>query len=162
MGPHTSSWDFVVGLAFRSKLRLYHLKYLGKAELFSGPFGFFFRKMGGFPVDRFHKHNMVDQVVSYFNSHESFVLALSPEGTRKKVDRLRTGFYHIALKAKVPIVMAGMDFLKREASFAEPFYLSGDINADMQLITTHFANISGKIQTQGLQHLVNNPPNYSI
>jgi 1-acyl-sn-glycerol-3-phosphate acyltransferase len=162
VGPHTSSWDFVIGLAFRSKLRLYHLKYLGKAELFKPPFGFFFRKLGGFPVDRFNKHNMVDQVVNFFNTHESFVLALSPEGTRKPVDRLRTGFYHIALKANVPIVMAGMDFKKREASFAVPFYLSGDINTDMQKITQHFACIEGKIPEYGLQHLLANPPVYKL
>jgi 1-acyl-sn-glycerol-3-phosphate acyltransferase len=162
VGPHTSSWDFVIGLAFRSKLRLYHLKYLGKAELFKPPFGFFFRNLGGFPVDRFNKHNMVDQVVNFFNAHESFVLALSPEGTRKPVDRLRTGFYHIALKANVPIVMVGMDFKKREASFADHFFLTGDINADMQKITTYFANIEGKIPEYGLQHLLANPPIYQL
>lgn len=162
VGPHTSSWDFVVGLAFRSKLRLYHLKYLGKAELFKPPFGFFFRKLGGFPVDRFNKHHMVDQVVNLFHTQESLVLALSPEGTRKPVQRLRTGFYHIALKANVPVVMAGMDFTKKEASFSEPFYLSGNIQDDMGKITAHFASIKGKIPHYGLQHLLDNPPVYHL
>ncbi|MEK7200340.1 MAG: 1-acyl-sn-glycerol-3-phosphate acyltransferase, partial [Bacteroidota bacterium] len=106
VGPHTSSWDFVIGIAFRSKVRITHTKFLGKAELFRGPFGFIFRKLGGFPVERFEQHNMVEEAAALFENHDSFVLALSPEGTRKKVERLRTGFYHIAKKAGVPIVMA--------------------------------------------------------
>ena len=161
MAPHTSSWDFVVGLAVRSKLRLYHLKYLGKDSLFKGPFGFFFRKLGGFPVDRSNKNNMVDQVVDLFNSRETLVLALSPEGTRKKVERLRTGFYHIAKKANVPIVMVGFDFTKKEISFAKPFYLTDDMEADLKFIIDHYAPMKGKVPSFGISHLQNNP-NLSI
>lgn len=155
VGPHTSSWDFVTGLAWRSKLNLGHVKYLGKAELFRPPFGFLFRKLGGFPVERSEKHNMVEQVVALFNSHDSFVLALSPEGTRKKVDRLRTGFYHIARKANVPIVMAGMDFEKKQASFSEPFFVTADERADLERIHRFYAHIRGKNPSQGMQHLYN-------
>ncbi len=153
MGPHTSSWDFVVGLAIRSKLKLYHFKFLGKDSLFKGPFGFFFRKMGGFPVDRAHKNNMVDQVVDLINQHDSFILALSPEGTRKKVDRLRTGFYHIAQKANIPIVLTGFDFAKKEISFSNPFYLTDNLEADLQYIINFYANIEGKNPALGLGHL---------
>lgn len=155
VGPHTSSWDFVIGLAFRSKLKLTHAKYLGKAELFKGPFGFFFRGLGGFPVERSEKHNMVDQVVELFNTHDSFVLAMSPEGTRKKVERLRTGFYHIAKQAGVPIVMAGFDFEKKEASFSEPFYTTNNEAADFQHIYQFYATIKGKKPAQGIAHLLN-------
>jgi len=154
VGPHTSAWDFVIGLAFRSKLHLQHLKYLGKAELFKGPFGFFFRQLGGFPVDRFHQHNIVDQVVELFNTHDTFILALSPEGTRKKVERLRTGFYHIAKKAGVPIVMTGLDFEKKQASFAEPFFATDDEAADFQHIHQFYASLKGKIPEQGMAHLL--------
>jgi 1-acyl-sn-glycerol-3-phosphate acyltransferase len=157
VGPHTSSWDFVIGLAFRSKLKLYHLHFLGKAELFNGPFGFFFRKLGGFPVDRFSNHNMVDQVADYFKSNDSFVLALSPEGTRKKVDRLRTGFYHIAQKAGVPIVMVGMDFTQKQLLIDEPFNLSENMEADLDKIIRFYAAIEGKIPEQGLHHLLKTP-----
>jgi len=153
VGPHTSSWDFVVGLALRSKLRLTHARFMGKAELFRGPFGFIFRKLGGFPVDRFQAHNMVDQVVTLFNTHPSFVLVLSPEGTRKKVDRLRTGFYHIAKKAGVPIVMAGMDYGKKEASISEPFFPTADEAADFKHIHQFYAHMKGKIPDQGMSHL---------
>ncbi len=155
VGPHTSSWDFVIGLAFRSKLKLTHVKFLGKAELFKGSFGFFFRSLGGFPVERSENHNMVDQVVELFNTHDSFVLAISPEGTRKKVERLRTGFYHIAKQAGVPIVMAGFDFEKKEASFSEPFYTTDNEAADFQHIYQFYAPIKGKKPAQGIAHLLN-------
>lgn len=154
IAPHTSSWDFIIGLAIRSKIHLTHAKYLGKGELFKRPLGFIFRKLGGFPVDRTHQHKMVDQVVQLFNSHESFVLVLSPEGTRKKVDRLRTGFYHIAKKAGVPIIMTGFDFEKKYASFSEPFFPTDDEAADFQYIYQFYATIKGKNPEQGIAHLL--------
>ncbi|MES2003859.1 MAG: 1-acyl-sn-glycerol-3-phosphate acyltransferase [Bacteroidota bacterium] len=158
IGPHTSAWDFVIGLAFRSKLHLQHLTYLGKDSLFKGPFGFFFRKLGGFPVDRSGKHNVVEQVVGFFHANESFVLALSPEGTRKKVDRLRTGFYHIAKKVGVPIVMVGMDFTNKQLLIAEPFLTSDDEAADFQRIYQFYAPIEGKIPGQGMADLLSSQP----
>ncbi len=154
VGPHTSSWDFVIGIAWRSKLRLTHAKYLGKAELFKGPFGFIFRKLGGFPVKRSENHHMVDQVADLFNKHDSFLLVLSPEGTRKKVDRLRTGFYHIAKKAGVPIVMAGLDFGNKQVSFSEPFFPTDNEAADFQHIYQFYAPIKGKKPAQGMAHLL--------
>ncbi len=153
VGPHTSAWDFVIGLAVRSKLKLYHLNFLGKAELFKGKFGFFFRKMGGYPVDRFSNNNVVDQVAEQFRIRDQFVLALSPEGTRKKVDKLRTGFYHIALKAGVPIVLAGFDFGRKEISFSEPFLPTGNMEEDFKKIIHFFADKEGKIPEYGLKHL---------
>ena len=155
VGPHTSSWDFIIGLALRSKLCLTHARFLGKAELFKAPFGFIFRILGGVPVDRFHQHNMVEQVVALFNTHTSFTLVLSPEGTRKKVERLRTGFYHIAKKAHVPIVMTGLDFTKKEASIAEPFFTTDDEAADFQRIYAFYESIQGKVPEQGMSHLLN-------
>lgn len=153
VAPHTSAWDFIIGLAVRSVLRLQHVKYLGKAELFEGRFGFFFRRLGGYPVDRSNKHNMVDQVVALFNQHERFVLALSPEGTRKKVDRLKTGFYHIAKKAGVPIIMTAFDFKRKEVYFAEPFYATDDEVADFKKIISFYAPVQGKKAGHGLAHL---------
>ncbi len=155
VAPHTSAWDFIIGLAVRSVMRLQHVKYLGKAELFEGRFGFFFRKLGGYPVDRSNKHNMVDQVVDLFNQHEQFVLALSPEGTRKKVERLKTGFYHIAKKAAVPIIMTAFDFKKKEVYFAAPFYPTDDEAADFKRIISFYAPVQGKKADQGLAHLQN-------
>jgi 1-acyl-sn-glycerol-3-phosphate acyltransferase len=151
--PHTSAYDFFLALAVRSYLRIYDIRYLGKEELFKGPFGFIFRKTGGIPVDRFNKNAMVDQVVDLFNQNEKFVIGLSPEGTRKRVERLRTGFYHIAKKANVPIVMAGMDFKNKKITIAPPFYPTDDIDADMKFIINYFADLQGKIPAYGLGHL---------
>jgi 1-acyl-sn-glycerol-3-phosphate acyltransferase len=155
VGPHTSNWDFVIGLAFRSKLKLEHAKYLGKSELFKRPFGFFFRRLGGMPVERSANHNMVDQVVQLFNMHDSFVLVMSPEGTRKKVERLRTGFYHIAKKAAVPIVMVGLDFEKKKAVVSTPFFTTGNEAADFLHIHQFYSSIKGKNPGQGMAHLLN-------
>lgn len=155
VGPHTSSWDFVIGLAIRSTLHLEHIKYLGKAELFKPPLGFFFRKMGGIPVKRTEQHHLVAQVVEQFNNNENFILALSPEGTRKKVTRLKTGFYHIAQKTGVPIIMAGIDFNRKLILFGEPFFTTGNQAADFEHIHHFFAPIKGKHPENGMSDLLN-------
>ena len=115
VAPHTSSSDFLISVAYRSVMRIERTKFLGKAELFKPPFGFFFRWFGGIPVERSSKHNLVDQVVNYFNNNTNFRLALSPEGTRKRVEKLKTGFYYIAKQAKVPIFLDGR--LKKKLDF---------------------------------------------
>lgn len=152
IAPHTSWKDVVVGMAARSVLEA-KIKFLGKKELFDGPFGWLFRWQGGTPVDRFSSHGVVEHVVEKFNSNEEFVLGMAPEGTRKKVDRLRTGFYHIALKANVPILMAGLDFSRKQVVFSDPFFLSGNEQEDLKKIISFFAPIKGKYPEQGLQHL---------
>ena len=114
VAPHTSNWDFPVGLAARSILRIQKARFLGKSQLFTPAYGWFFRALGGYPVERSSSHDMVDQVVTIFNSHEEFILALAPEGTRKKVEKFRTGFYYIAKKANVPIIPVGFDFANKE------------------------------------------------
>ena len=158
VAPHTCWQDLIIGLAYRSLFRLKHSKYLGKKELFDGPFGFIFRWTGGLPVDRFSKKNMVDQVVEIINKHEEMIIAISPEGTRKKVDRLKTGFYHIAKQAGIPIVMAGLDFKKKEIILAEPFYTSDDEAKDFEHIIRFFAPIPGKHPELGLAHLLKEIP----
>ncbi|MCW3092743.1 MAG: phospholipid/glycerol acyltransferase [Ferruginibacter sp.] len=153
VGPHTSSWDIFMGFAFRGYLKLGHVKFIAKKELFRPPFGAIFRKLGGVPVDRSSSNNFVDQVVNMFNSNESFAIALSPEGTRKKIDRLRTGFYHIAKKAGVPIVLVAFDFGNKEFRFSEPFYTTEDEAADIKKVVLFFAGVKGKNPELGLSHL---------
>ena len=155
VGPHTHWMDLVIGLAYRSVLGIRNARFLGKKELFDGPFGFFFRWMGGLPVDRFSKQNTVDQVVDIFRKHPSLMIALSPEGTRKKVDRLRTGFYHIAQKAGVPIVMAGLDFSNKTVLLSEPFYPGSDPVRDFDHILAFFDPIRGRLPEKGMQGLTN-------
>jgi len=112
--------------------------------------GWLLRYLGAYPVDRQHKHNMVDQVVEIFNKKERFHLALSPEGTRKKVTKLRSGFYHIAKNAHIPIVTVGFDFAQRRVVFAEPFFASADEKADKYKIVQFFKQFKGYIPEYGI------------
>ena len=96
VGPHTSSWDFLIGVLSRNVLEQ-DISFIGKDSLFKGPFGWLFRWLGGYPVDRSRSQGMVEAVVQLFRTHPRFYLSLSPEGTRKKADRLRSGFYHMAV-----------------------------------------------------------------
>ena len=153
VGPHTSWKDILVGFAARDQLKIGKAKFLGKKELFEGPFGWFFRSLGGVPVDRFSNHGAVEQVVDMFNNNDEFILAMSPEGTRKKVDKLRTGFYHIAKQAKVPILMVGFDFSKKEVIVAKPFMPSDNETADFRHIIEFFAPVKGAKPEQGMGHL---------
>jgi len=151
VAPHTSWKDLVVALAARSVLRLNHIKFLGKKELFEGPFGWFFRWMGGTPVDRSGRHGAVEQVVELFKKKDEFTIAISPEGTRKKVNHLRTGFYHIAKKAGVPVIMIGLDFAHKQILIAEPFFTTDNEQKDFNHILSFFAPVKGKHPEKGLQ-----------
>ena len=149
VAPHTSNWDFPVGLAARSVLRIQKAQFLGKSQLFRPPFGWFFRMLGGHPVERTTSQDMVEQVVSIFNRHEKFILAMAPEGTRKKVEKLRTGFYYIAKGANVPIVPVGFDFRTKEIVVSEPIHLT-DFAVDMEKLMGFYRTITGKNPELGL------------
>jgi len=131
--PHSSNWDFPIGLLARGYLG-FKSKFLGKKSLFDGPFGWFFRMMGGYPVDRSQSTNLVDQVVDIYDSNEKFVLALAPEGTRKSVNEWKTGFYYIAVQANIPIVRSRIDRANKEVRFFPPLFPTGDIEKDMPKI----------------------------
>jgi len=153
VGPHTSSWDFIVGVAYRSVLRMEKARYLGKKELFKPPFGFIFRWLGGTPVDRQRSHNLVDEVASLFHGRDDFAIALSPEGTRTRVEKLKTGFYFIAKKANVPIVMVGLDYVSKKVVFSEPMVPSDNQERDFETILAFFRPIKGKYPEKGMGHL---------
>ena len=155
VAPHTSSLDFFVGIFTRSILKMENrIRFLGKAELFNKPIiGYIFRKLGGYPVVRDKNNNSVDSVVKIFNDNKKFFLALAPEGTREKVNKLKTGFYYIALKAKVPILLVGFDFRRKIVDFGEKFNPSGRIDEDMKKIIAYFSQFYGKIPEKGLNHL---------
>lgn len=152
VAPHTSNWDFIIGLAYRNLLGLDKVKFLGKKELFRFPFGILFRKLGGIPADRQHHTNLVEEVVRIFSMYPEFALALSPEGTRRRVEKLRTGFYFIAARAQVPIVPVGIDWKNKTAVFGSPV-LPGDQEKDFESILSFYRNISGKYPAKGLMHL---------
>lgn len=142
VAPHTSGWDVLVGLMTRGSLAC-KIGFMGKHTLFKPPFGFIFRWLGGVPVDRTQKTNLVDTVVEYYNSHDEFRIAMAPEGTRKKVDKLKTGFYFIAKKANIPIVMSSFDYEHKTVSFSPPFMTSEEIEADLAKVWAFFKGIKG-------------------
>jgi 1-acyl-sn-glycerol-3-phosphate acyltransferase len=153
VGPHTSGWDVVVGLAARHAMKMKHGYFLGKKELFDGAFGWLFRSLGGTPVDRFSSQGMVEQVAAKFQQQEVFRLALSPEGTRQKVEKIRTGFYHIAKTAKVPILLIGFDFSKREVIIGPVIHPSDNEQEDFKKIIAFFAPIRGRFPEKDMEHL---------
>lgn len=148
--PHTSNLDFFIALLVRGIMNV-EINFVGKKELFTFPFGYYFRAVGGAPLDRSGGKNNVDATVEVFAQHETFRLALSPEGTRKKVTELRTGFYYIALKANVPIVPVAFDFGKKEVKVGAPFIPSGNYEEDMKLLLPFYEGIKGKISERSYQ-----------
>ncbi len=143
VAPHSSNWDFIIGLFVRCILKFKSF-YLAKSQLFKRPWGWLFRSLGGYPVDRKSSHNLVDQVVEMINKNDYFVLAITPEGTRKNVSRWKTGFYFIAKKSAVPLVLTSIDYIKKEVEFNPPYYLSGNIIEDENYINTIYSTVSGK------------------
>lgn len=142
--PHTSWHDFYMGLLLRSALKT-KIGFIGKKELFKFPFGYFFRAMGGAPIDRTSGQDKVMAIAHIFNTKDEFRLTLAPEGTRKKVTKLKTGFYYIALEAQVPIIMVAFDFEKKEHRISKPLYPSGDIDTDLATIHQFFDGALGKV-----------------
>ena len=148
--PHTSNIDFFIALLVRGIMDI-QINFVGKKELFVFPFGYYFRAVGGAPLDRTGGKNNVDATAEVFQKHETFRLSLSPEGTRKKVTELRTGFYYIALKAKVPIVPVAFDFGKKEVKIGEPFTVTGNYEEDMKQILPFYKGVIGKIPERSYQ-----------
>lgn len=142
--PHTSWHDFYIGLLIRRIFDL-EIKFLAKKELFKPPFGWYFRWMGGTPLDRTPGQNKVEAISEIFRQKEEFRLALSPEGTRKKVKDWKTGFYYIAKAADVPLVMMAFDFGKKRVKVSEPLYLTDDKDADFKKIKEFYKDVIGKV-----------------
>jgi 1-acyl-sn-glycerol-3-phosphate acyltransferase len=150
VAPHTSGWDMLYGMAAKFIFEL-DFSFFAKQEIFKPPFGFIFKAMGGVPVNRSAKHNLVEQAVQTFNERDHFILALSPEGTREYVFKWKTGFYYIALGAKVPIVLAFLDYEKKEAGFGPTFYPTGDIEKDMEEMKKFYRPIKGYHPEKGVR-----------
>lgn len=146
--PHTSWHDFYLGIFTRGITKL-EMNYVAKKELFDSVFGFYFRYMGGEPLDRTGGLNKVDAIAAIFQKKEIFRLAVLPEGTRKKVSEIKTGFYYIAQKANVPIIPVAFDFGKKTVKIGNPFFPTGNINSDLKILENHFVGVKGKIPENG-------------
>lgn len=142
--PHTHWQDFPLGVLIKYAENL-PANYIGKASLFKPPFGFIFRWLGGTPIDRSKSSNKVEAIVNIFNSQENFILVLSPEGTRKKTESWKTGFYYIAKGANVPVVMIAFDFKNKEVKVAEPYYVTDNMENDFNFFHKYYEGVPGKI-----------------
>ena len=127
--PHSSYFDLIIAVLIRTYSGL-KIKFIGKKELFNPITSYLFKFLGGIPVDRTKNSNIVDEVVDLFELGKIKILAIAPEGTRKRVEKWKTGFYYIALKAKLPILMVSFDYIRKEVKINNKFYPSGDIDKD--------------------------------
>jgi 1-acyl-sn-glycerol-3-phosphate acyltransferase len=141
--PHTSNWDFVFGLAAIFYLRL-NLNWFAKDSLFVGPAGWILRKWGGIALDRKNRSNTVSVVVSEFKKRSSLAIGLAPEGTRSHTTHWKSGFYHMAFEAGVPLALAFFDYENKEVGVGKVLTLTGDINSDMERIRMFYADKHGK------------------
>ena len=140
--PHTSNWDFPLMLLVVLKLKL-PVFWMGKHTLFPFPFGWLMKWLGGIPIHRDKSHNVVNDIVSEFKQQDEMVVLIPPEGTRRKVKQWKTGFYHIARNAEVPILLGYIDAPKKEAGLADFFSPTGDLDRDLKDIRAFYANKKG-------------------
>jgi 1-acyl-sn-glycerol-3-phosphate acyltransferase len=141
--PHTSNWDlpFMLATAYVMGVRI---SWLGKHTLFTPPWGWFMRKLGGIPVDRRAPQSLVTQLAEKFKSSDYLVLAVPPEGTRSKVNFWKSGFYHIASHSGVPIGLGYLDYGRKLCGLGMFVMPGGNVNEDMDRIRAFYRNIRGK------------------
>jgi len=141
--PHTSNWDFPYLLIFAAHFDL-KIRWMGKHSLFRPPMGWIMRALGGIPIVRERRENIVPAMARSFEDYDELVLVVPAEGTRRRVEYWKSGFYHIARMADVPIVMSYLDYSKKTGGFGEPFHLSGDLTKDMDAIRDFYEGRKGK------------------
>lgn len=141
-GPHTSNWDFVVMIPMVLLLRI-RPYWLGKHTLFPWPVAWLMRWLGGVAVDRRSSQNLVEQAAQAFAQEDKLVLLITPEGTRGEVVRWKTGFYHIAQLADVPIVHGFLDYPNKEAGIDAVFHTTGDIEYDLPRLQARYYTKQG-------------------
>lgn len=138
--PHSSNWDFVIGVAVVFALKL-DVRFLGKAELFWGPLAPFMRWLGGIPVDRQRPDAVVEDAIERFRTASRLLLAMAPEGTRKPVERWKTGFYRIAVGAGVPIVPGFFDNARKRVGFRPAFIPTGNQAEDIEQLRAFYRGL---------------------
>lgn len=143
VAPHTSNWDFILGeLAIMSVGR--KSGFLMKSSWFIFPLGYFFKSIGGIPVNRGNKKgSLVEMLIDKFNNEQRLVIAITPEGTRKKVDNWHTGFLHIAYDAKIPIVLGVIDAQNKQIIVRDTFDTTGNVHQDLLAIKKYYRGFVG-------------------
>ena len=137
--PHTSNWDLVYMLAL-SVLNDVKIQWMGKHVLFRPPLGWLLRSLGGIPVVRHRAGHLVGQLVKHFKESESLALVVPAEGTRGRAPRWKSGFYHIARAAEVPVLLGYLDYARKRGGFGPAIELTGDVSADMDEIRSFYSD----------------------
>lgn len=143
LAPHTSNWDFVMGQLF-SRAEGFRCQFLMKKEWFKGPLGHYFRHVGGIPVERSKRTSLTDQLADLARRSETFSLCITPEGTRKPTTDWKLGFYYIALKAELPILLFGLDYKQKRIVFDKVVQPNGDVEHQMAEIKAYYKDFQGK------------------
>ena len=148
--PHTSNWDFVYFLGLVNELGI-DANFMAKDSLFRWPMGGFMRDMGGISIDRSARHNVVDTMIAEFARRNRFALTIAPEGTRSAVQQWRTGFYHIALGAGVPMVVGLMDYGRKIGGLGPAIMPTGDYKADMKQVAEIYQSVTPRHPERGIK-----------
>jgi 1-acyl-sn-glycerol-3-phosphate acyltransferase len=141
--PHTSNWDLFYLLALAEVYDL-RISFMMKHTIFRGPFGPLFKSLGGIPIYRHKRGDLVKQMVEAFGERDAFVLVVPAEGTRSRVEHWKSGFYHIAREASVPIVLGYLDYARKRGGFGPPLVTSGSVGDDMDVIRDFYADKAGR------------------
>lgn len=153
VAPHTSNWDFLVGVAARAAIQL-KISWMGKSSLFKAPIGFFMKRLGGIPVFRDKKSGVVDQVAEAFHKADKMALAITPEGTRSRRDKWKTGFYFMAQKAGCPILPVSFDYKSKTITFGDLLIPDDNFEMDMKVLNAFFSKAEGKNPEDFAQHII--------
>ncbi|GGF81590.1 1-acyl-sn-glycerol-3-phosphate acyltransferase [Alteromonas lipolytica] len=147
VGPHTSNWDFVLGVMFKLALGL-EVAFLGKHSLFEGPLGGVMRRLGGIPVNRNRAHGVVGEIAGRIRRSQQLLLALAPEGTRKAVYPWKSGFLYIAQTARIPIQCVGLDYQRKMVVFGPVLTVSKDVTVSMESVYAFYRTVTAKYPQQ--------------
>ncbi len=140
--PHTSNWDFPLGILINWAEKL-KVNYIAKASLFKPPFGWIFKALGGIPVDRKNSTNFVRNIAEKVKNIDEVALVIAPEGTRKKVEKLKSGYYYIAKLAGIPIIPVKFDYENHEVNFGKPYYVTDNEQNDLKYFDDYYKNVLG-------------------
>ena len=138
--PHTSNMDFFLGMLVKWAKGI-KVNFLGKKSLFFPPLGWLLTYLGIVPVRK--KSNQIDEIINLYKTRETMSFGLAPEGTRSRVEKLRTGFYHIAFGAQIPVIMVTFDFKNKVVTFREPYFVSDDQEKDMAYVQDYYEGVVG-------------------
>ena len=141
--PHTSWHDFYIGVLARRLLKV-EINFVAKQELFDSPLGWYFKWMGGAPINRKKSKKTVDQIVNVFRERNEFRLGITPEGTRQKVDHWKTGFYHIARAAEVPVIPIAFDYSLKQVIVYDPISTANDMEDCFTKLRNCYGQVTGK------------------